>query len=148
MFEINMKKYAYMDSLKNHNGFSMVSMLITISIILLSIPFVSYLLNSLSYTTHYESLSVNQFYLFLRDELIQSSNIEVNSQSISYKLENGDVATFSQYKDLIRRQVENKGHEIYLRDIDKISFETVTHGVRTTIKTSQGVTYEKTLFLF
>src|SRR5699024_8409295 len=60
MFEVKMKKYAYMDSLKNHNGFSMVSMLATISVIFLSIPFVSYLLNSLSYTSHYESLSVNQ----------------------------------------------------------------------------------------
>src|SRR5699024_10520471 len=106
------------------------------------------ILNSLSYTSHYESLSVNQFYLFLRDELIQSPNIEVNPQSISYELENGDIATCAQYKDLVRRQVEYKGHEIYLRDVDQISFKKVTNGIQTTINLFHGQIYEYILFFF
>lgn len=136
-----------MATLKNDHGFSMVSMLAAVSLIFISLPFVAYLLSSLSYTSHYDALSVNHFFLFLRDELIEAEDIEIKPYSIDYEVENGEIATISHYKDLVRRQVGKRGHEVYLRDVEQIIFKTASYGIRVTIITSKGDRYAKTLFI-
>lgn len=136
-----------MATLKNDHGFSMVSMLAAVSLIFITLPFVAYLLSSLSYTSHYDSLSVNHFFLFLRDELIEAEDIEIKPYSIDYEVENGEIATISHYKDLVRRQVGKRGHEVYLRDVEQIIFKTASYGIRVTIITSKGDRYAKTLFI-
>lgn len=147
MLEINEKKYAYMATRPSSAGYSMISMLFTISIIFISLPFVTYLLSSLSYTTHQESVSVNQFFLYVRDELIGSEKYEISQHTMSYELENGDNASITQYQNLVRRQVQGKGHEVYLRNVQQLSFKPVTYGLRISIRTLQGELYEKTLFI-
>lgn len=144
-----MKKHVYTDTHRNEDGFSMISMLITITIIFISLPFLTYLLSSLSYSSHQELISVNQFFLFLRDELFESSHINIDHpQSISYELDNGDLATISKYNDLIRRRVEKKGHEIYLREISELLFKETPLGIEITITTRRGEVYEKKIILY
>ncbi|MBU5466390.1 ComGF family competence protein [Virgibacillus sp. MSJ-26] len=149
MSEKKLKKNAYSVIARNEFGFSMISMLTTITIIFISLPFLAYLLNSLAYSSHQEMISTQQFFLFLRDELTESPHIEViNPDAISYELKNGDVAEISFYNNLVRRRVEEKGHEIYLRDIDKLMFKKTSHGMLITVSTMQGEFYEKQIFLF
>lgn len=128
-------------------GYSMISMLFTISIIFISLPFITYLLSSLSYTSHQEAVSVNQFFLYVRDDLIESEKYEMGQHTISYELENGDNASITQYQNLVRRQVQGKGHEIYLKNVQQLSFKPVTYGLRVSVRTLQGELYEKTLFI-
>lgn len=145
MSETQLKKHAYMAIVKNEKGVTMISMLIAITIIFISLPFLAYLLSSLSYSSHQELISVNQFFLFLRDELVESSQIKVaNSSSIIYELENGNEVTFSKYNDLIRRQVDRKGHEIYLREVKALQFTEHPHGIVIKVTTNRGEVYEKT----
>src|SRR5699024_12821527 len=115
MLEKHWKKHAYTVIDNNEKGFSMISMLITITIIFVTLPFFSYLLSHLSYSSHQEFLSVNQFFLFLRDELIESHRVEiVDPQSINYELRNGEIAEISKYNRIVRRRRQGKGHEVVL----------------------------------
>src|SRR5690625_6010333 len=104
MLEKHWKKHAYTVIDNNEKGFSMISMLITITIIFVTLPFFAYLLCDLSYSSHQEFLSVNQFFLFLRDELIESPRVEiVVPQSINNELRNGQIAEISKYNDIVSR---------------------------------------------
>lgn len=149
MSERKLKKNVYTAIARNEFGFSMISMLTTITIIFISLPFLAYLLNSLAYSSHQEMISTHQFFLFLRDELTESPHIEIiNSDAISYELKNGDFAEISFYNNLVRRRVEGKGHEIYLRDVDSLTFKKTSHGMLITVSTMQGESYEKQIVLF
>lgn len=144
---MNKKECVYMATRKNEFGFSFASLLFTITIVFTTLPFVAYLLEHISYNSHQEYISVQQFFNYVRDELIESKNYHVNKDTISYQLENDDVSTFSKYQNLIRRQVNKKGHEIYLRDIQHLKIESVKYGVHLSITSIRGKTYEKTIIL-
>lgn len=149
MLEKHWKKHAYTVIDNNEKGFSMISMLITITIIFVTLPFFAYLLSHLSYTSHQEFLSVNQFFLFLRDELIESPRVEiVDPQSINYELRNGEIAEISKYNDIVRRRVQGKGHEVFLRDVKKLSLKRISNGIQVELTTKQGEIYEKQIILY
>src|SRR5699024_10853196 len=133
----------------NEKGFSMISMLITITIIFVTLPFFSYLLSHLSSSSHQEFFSVTQFFLFLRDDLIESPRVEiVDTQSINYELRNGEIAEISKYNDIVRRRVQGKGHEVFLRDVKKLSLKRISNGIQVELTTEQGEIYEKQIILY
>src|SRR5699024_5073249 len=102
MLEKHWKKHAYTVIDNNEKGFSMISMLITITIIFVTLPFFAYLLSHLSYSSHQEFLSVNQFFLFLRDELIEFPRVElVDPQSINYELRYGETEKSRKYQSIM-----------------------------------------------
>lgn len=136
-----------MVTLKNEFGFSFASILLTITLIFITLPFAAYLLDNLTYSSQQEAISVQQFVFYLRDELIQSESYKMNKSSISYKINDEEIGKISKYGDLIRRQVNNKGHEIYLRDIKDFSLESSTYGIHVVITTLSGEKYEETIIL-
>ena len=112
-------------------------------------PFLSYLTKSVSYDSNYEELSIQQFFKFLRDDVINAADYQVNSNKLYLTLNEEETAKIETYQDVqVRRQVNNKGHELYLRNIKELKFEEVSYGIRTTVISKQGVTYEKTIIFY
>lgn len=136
--------------LKNsEHGFTLLSNLLAIFIIGLILPFIINLYqatgNSPSYT---KEISIQQFFQFLRDDLANSESYDVENERLILTLYDGTPTTIEKYKDLIRRQVEGKGHEIYLRDIKSVLFEKLTYGIKTTITSFEGDKYVKHIVLY
>ncbi|MBP1950356.1 competence protein ComGF [Virgibacillus litoralis] len=137
-----------MDILQNEKGFSFLSAILTISILFILIPFTGYLLNGVNYTSNYEELSVQQFYFFLRDDVIKSTDIIVEPTKIILNQHDGSVVTIEKYQDLIRRQVDSEGHEIYLRHVQNIFFKSSEYGFHASIISTKGEQYEKTIIFY
>lgn len=133
-----------MDILRNECGFTAVSMIFAIIIFMLTIPFLSYLIQAINNESFYDEQSVMNFFYFLRDETYAAIDMEVNDQTLILTLINGDEASFSQYNTVIRRQVKGKGHEIYLRNVDDFNIEKTKTGFRINITTKKGMSYEET----
>ncbi|WP_092492574.1 competence type IV pilus minor pilin ComGF [Virgibacillus salinus] len=148
MLKIKLIKFACMDILQNEKGFSFLSVILTSTILFIIIPFTGYLLNGVNFTSNYEELSVQQFYYFLRDDVIKSTDIKVEPTKIILNQHDGSVVTIEKYQDLIRRQVNSEGHEIYLRHVQNINYKSTAYGFHASITSTKGENFEKTIIFY
>ncbi len=136
----------------DQKGFTFISMLVSLTILALTLPFVHYALSTLQLKqTYTEALSVQQFLIHLHDDLISSSSVHVANNQLHIRfLDRNDniekTATLSQYNNSIRRQVDRKGHEIYLHQVSDVIFEEQTDAIFLTITKESGEVYEKTIY--
>ncbi|MFZ3577849.1 competence type IV pilus minor pilin ComGF [Virgibacillus sp. DJP39] len=137
------KSRAYMGMLVNQKGFTLLSMLLTVAMLFITIPFLEYMTKSLSYTNNYTDLSYYQFFHFFRDDLIRSTNYTTYDQGIALSAVDGTIVTYEKYENVIRRQVNGTGHEVVIRGINSLNFESITYGIKTVISTTDGAVYEK-----
>lgn len=149
MLKRKKRSSVYTDTRKSERGFTFLSLLLTATILFMTIPLVTYLVKAADYSSHYQEISIQQFFYYLRDDVMKATTFAVPS-STELKLGNSDgtTVTIEQYKDLIRRRIEGEGHEIYLRDVADISFQKIAYGIRATVTSLQGETYEKTIILY
>src|SRR5690625_4566135 len=134
---------------KNEKGFTFLHLLVAITILSVSLPYLSYLLQAASYDNNYNEISVQQFFQYLRNDVIQSTGYRLRSSPsrINLELENGKTATFELYGNLIRRQVDGRGHEVYLRDVRQIRLKSLHYGFKLNITMAEGEIHEK-IFVF
>ncbi|OZU89979.1 hypothetical protein CIL03_02260 [Virgibacillus indicus] len=151
MLKKSKKPIVYMACRKDEAGFTFLSMLLVIGLLAVSLPFIAYLIKSAGFHSNYEELTAQQFFKFLRDETMSAVDYNVSSNTLYLTLNSGKIATIEKYEEeriQARRQVDGKGHEIYLMDIMDLKFKKVPYGFRTTVITKQGVPYEKTIIFY
>lgn len=137
-----------MDIWQNENGFSFVHLFASIAILFLMLPCVAGLINAVQYRSNYEMFSIQQFFQYLQTEMNEAVDFQVNDHILDIRLKNGDIASFEEYTNQIRRRVSGKGHEVYLRDIKHVTFKEMSYGVHTKIDTMDGKQYEKIIFFY
>ncbi|AXI09456.1 hypothetical protein CUC15_11210 [Oceanobacillus zhaokaii] len=151
MLENEEKTFVYLEYIKHERGFTFVSMLLTITILSITLPFTGYLLHSATNQSNYEQISVYQCFQFVRDEVIKSTDSLVvdGILQLNQKINNKPaLVTIEQYEKLIRRQVDGTGHEIFLFDVKELIFIDDPYGITIRISTLQGNTYEKRIVFY
>lgn len=140
---------AYTDYRINERGFTFITTLAMLSILALTLPILSYTLEAVRPNTTYDELSVQEFYRFMRDEMIHSHAFYIKENKLHLEQEIDETAIISLHDrgNQLRRQVNNRGHEIYLQDVAQVQFLNDPYGVRIVITDTKGETYEK-LFIF
>lgn len=106
------------------------------------LPFLVQLMSASSYETNYDELSIQQFFLFLRDELFIASDYKVNSGELIIDLPEGRQAYFVQMGSNVVRRVSG-GFDVFLREVEHIQFTKWTGGVQVSVTSLQGDQYEK-----
>ena len=143
-----MKQFVYMVINKSERGFTLLSMLITITVLFTTLPLLAHLIKSVNYSTNYDEISIQQFFQFLRNEFIMATDYHVSENRIILHLRDGKKVSFEKYQNVILRQVGGEGHDIYLRDVAEISFSSRSYGAHVAITSLQGVRYEKTIVFY
>ncbi|WP_010530982.1 ComGF family competence protein [Lentibacillus jeotgali] len=138
----------YTDIQKNEQGFTFISIFLAVSIIFMTLPFTAYLAKTIDATSNYNQLSVQQFFLFLRDEVIRASDIIVEPTGITLLQPDESRVVLKQYDDLIIRQLEDKGFEVYLRNVRDVEFTSTSYGLQATITTINGDQFEKNIIFY
>lgn len=118
-------------------------MFLAISIIFMTIPFTTYLIKTVDFTSSYDQLSVQQFFFFLRDEVIRAVEINVESSNITLLQPDESTVTLEQYDDQIIRRLDGTGFEIYLRNVRDVHFTASSYGLHASIITLNGDQFEK-----
>lgn len=140
------RKFAYTELWTNSAGFTLIELLITLTIVTMTLPLLSvFFLHFTASPKMKEDVSVQQFFIFLRNDAMTASRVYSENNKMFFVLANEEVAKIEQYQQVIRRQVDGKGHEIYLRDITSFSVQDVSFGSKVSVTTTQGETYEKTI---
>src|SRR5699024_7337938 len=107
-----------------------------------------YLINAVTYTDYFDELSVQQFFTFLRNEFMAGTNYYVSENQINFDDLDGRKVSFEKYNNVILRKVDRAGHDIYLRDVQHISFIDTSYGVTVEIISDEGEAYEKTIMYY
>ncbi|OAS85119.1 hypothetical protein A6K24_06300 [Metabacillus litoralis] len=105
----------------------------------------------LSHSQHPEDLRPYEWELFviqLHKDLKEASNITANKSEITFKNKLGESVRISQYKNLIRRQVDGTGHEIFLLKVKSVEFQQDLLGVQLFVESIAGKNYRHTFRTF
>lgn len=143
-----MKQFVYTVIDKSESAFTLLSMLITVTCLIVTLPFLVHLIHSVSYTDYMDELSIQQFYNFLRDEFISATNHSVSKNKVIIDDLEGRKVSFEKYNNIILRKVDGRGHDVYLRDVQDVIFTDVSYGVQVEIISLKGEAYEKTIMYY
>ncbi|MGM8213493.1 competence type IV pilus minor pilin ComGF [Virgibacillus sp. W0430] len=130
---------------KNELGFTLIHYLFLLTILTISLPLLSSLLQSMPDDSTTDELSIRAFTHFIRDDVIRAIDFEVNSDVLTLYLYDGKRATVSKYNNVVRRQVNGEGHEVYLIGVKDISFVPHSEGFYMQVVSEQGDKYEKSI---
>lgn len=143
-----MKSFVSTDYLRNEKGFNFITVLIMVTFIFLTLPFLGAALQITSPVNNHQELAVHEFFRFVRDDIIKSRDAYIIDDALYLLQEEDDLVVISQYYDLIRRQVNQTGHEIYLRDVKSLNFYEQALGITMVVTTIDGANYEKVLNVY
>ncbi|MCP8616850.1 ComGF family competence protein [Salirhabdus salicampi] len=134
---------------RHDNGYTFISILCSLGSFIVIIPFFFPLIKAIVAATSlhdFEMLSVEQFYHFFQEELYVSEEHQLRGEHTIDLYQQGKTITIDLYQDMIRRRVNDTGHEIMLFHVD--SFSLIKENESTLIfhiKTKRGNKYEKRL---
>ena len=110
---------------KNESGTTFLSVLITFVIVIITLPILVYLLTYVEPVKHHNELAVNQFFMFLRNDVLTSEHDYSDDNKMYFLLSTGEIAHIEQYQNVIRSQINGRGHEIYIRNIDYFTLQPI-----------------------
>ncbi|MCM3716790.1 ComGF family competence protein [Fictibacillus phosphorivorans] len=84
------------------------------------------------------------FFSMLGKEIREGKFFDVNNHSLFITLSNGDVAEFSKYHSLVRKQVNGLGHEVWVQNIRQMILKKHSNELLTVkLIDTQGNEYER-----
>lgn len=132
----------------NQAGYSFINLLLSLVIYFTIISSFTLILHFVSTQTHYpDDLKPFEWEVFLiqiQRELNEASNIETTTNQLSFQNKEGETVTIHQYQNLLRRQVEGRGHEIVLLQVKESAFIEENTGVTLKVVSTAGKNFSFT----
>lgn len=131
--------------IQKSNGFTLfetIFSLFLISIVLFLFPFI------LAYfkTAPAEKLQAKEvelFFIQISREIYNAKEMLIENKNLIVVLHNEDKVSYEQYNDLIRRRVNERGHEVLLQNIKAVDYELNHSLVVIRIEGKDGERYER-----
>lgn len=138
--------------MKSNKGFTFLEMLLTFSILLVILSFISPFLHVISKNTNLEfnKLEWEVFVQQVKMEIREANEVMINNKNdtVTFKNPRGQTILYEKYGDKIRRRVDGMGHEILLQQINHVSFHHKNKLIIISVMTSDGDTYETSMTSF
>ena len=131
--------------MKNELGFTLIGSLLRMVIISMTLPLLILLLAKVKVNANIESMSVQQFFFMLQNEINLVDRVSYDKETL-YLHEVEYTASIERYGQYLRRRVNNQGHEIYYRGIEKFTVEKHPVGIKVFLTTNTGDMYERILY--
>ncbi|MGM8214108.1 competence type IV pilus minor pilin ComGF [Bacillaceae bacterium W0354] len=119
---------AMFQTLKKSNGYTLLSVLLSLTIFLIITPMTSYILkplNTLNNYNYYQQYEMSQFKFFVKTELNKSKDIIIERDKIHFIHHDQTIVTFEKYTNLIRRRKNMTGHEVLLQGVKQLTIEQI-----------------------
>lgn|SRR5690625_155146 len=131
--------------LKSESGFTFFEMLLVLTILMITFPFIIFLLQQMQQFDDQENISVQHFFTFLHRDALRAQEVYNENNRLFFVINEHETASVERYNHVIRRRVNDKGHEIYVRDIESLLIQPLEYGFHIKITTLEGESYEKTI---
>jgi competence protein ComGF len=83
----------------------------------------------------------------MKKEIRMSTNIQVVSNHLILTEDNGTV-TFEKYENILRRRVNNSGHEVVLQNVSDVTFTLLPNRIRISVKDLHDKEYITNVYPF
>jgi competence protein ComGF len=93
-----------------------------------------------------DSQEVELFFMQAGQDIRDSVGLSEDGKTLYLEKPNGDSVSYESYEEIIRRQVNRKGHEVLLQNVDTVNFEILNGAVKMTVG-KKGVNYERVFAL-
>lgn len=133
--------------LRKDNGFTLVEMLVSLSIFIVISSFAAGLFTFFKTGLVEQSSSINQkewevFISQLKQDVWISTSRQVTGNRL-YLVVEEDVILIEQYQDKVRRRLNGTGHEVMLQEISRLEVDTNGRVVTITIYDKQGKSFSR-----
>lgn len=129
-----------------NEGFTLLEVLVSFSIILILTAFFPLLLKSLSSLTEKgEGIHPLELEVFIQQatkEVRNAKSVSVEGNVMVIINQADQRVTYEFYQKNIRRRVNGTGHELLLHGVESISYEEVRNGAIVNVKGSDEISYE------
>ncbi|WP_083855762.1 ComGF family competence protein [Amphibacillus jilinensis] len=144
----NLKKYSFISNYQSEMGFTIIEMLLAFSIILIILTIIPSIWKTTNLHRPTERFSVYQFFHFISDQVHENKLTNTSDDQILLTTIDGDFIRFSMHNNLIRRQVNRSGHEVFLQNVATLRVTTEDDYLLLTLTMESGGVYEKVIHLF
>ncbi|MFC0014810.1 MULTISPECIES: competence type IV pilus minor pilin ComGF [Allobacillus] len=113
---------------KNNQGFTLLSTLIALTILMLLSSLILPLLvtvQKIESPTYKKDYEWRQFHFYLMKEFNEAQFVTIEDQAIQFHLPNNIVNRYELYFDKIRRRGNESGHEVILTDVIELSIRKI-----------------------
>lgn len=136
-----------------NKGYTLIETVLALAglTLLLSLsPLVIHVLNNSPNEISLDPHEVELFFIQANMEVKDSVKLYLNQEKLILLKSNGDEVSYVHYKNLIRRQVDNRGHEPLLNNIRDVQFKLLGRGrgVKIIVTGTKGRSYERIFSLF
>lgn len=149
--KIHLRKKSKNVKCLSERGFTMLEMLFSFSIFCLIASFLPLMFTIMfNYESVEGSIQKMEWELFvsqLKKEVQSSDTAEVVNGELT--LFHGTQKTsFQQYRNLMRRRVDDRGHEVVLQNVEQVIFEKKGSSISVEVNDRFGKNHHATIFLF
>lgn len=127
----------------NKQGFTLINHLLRLVILFIFLPLLTLIISRAEMIHKNNIEDVYQFYIFVQNEINLASELNKVGNDLYITDINDHVIKISQYKDVIRRQVNQEGHEILLRNVQDMKIKAKERGFSLEIHLMNGESYER-----
>lgn len=136
--------YAYTGWKNNNGGFTYISILLSLIIIASTLPILGYFISNIEQKDNQTYISVHQFFIMVQYDRNNAITVSSDLYRIYFYLEDGETAILEPYKNSVRRRVEDKGHEIYIKEVESFKMSQKEESFTIHLEMLNGEYYEKT----
>ncbi|MDE5412285.1 competence type IV pilus minor pilin ComGF [Alkalihalobacterium chitinilyticum] len=117
----------------NQRGFTFIEVIIAFTLLLIIASVFPLVIKSIPIlpppTEQPHKFQVELFFNQFSMEVRETSEIEVTGDTLKLRKPDGTVTSIEKHGKLIRRRVNQQGHDVFLRHVSSVSYQLVPHGV-------------------
>jgi len=141
----------YIRNLNNERGISLLEALLSLFITLLILQALPYVLKTVwiySQQSPQKDVEVYQLYHFIEQDLYATRSVSKISDGVRLFKQNGDQVDIEQYGNMIRRQVNQQGHQGLLHNVKSFDVMINPESFSILLQKEGGSIYQKLFNLY
>jgi competence protein ComGF len=130
----------------DESGFTILEVLVSFAILLMVVMMVPSILRLAQINNEIPSYEIDVFIQQASVDIRKSKELRIEND-LELLMPNGDIVMIEQYKDMIRRRVNESGHEVFLQNVKQVSYRLENRGVTLFITDLDGNVYASRISL-
>lgn len=133
----------------NQKGFTLIESLLSLYILTFVSSLIILLLSTLFFKTSVQSIQpfeLENFVIQSQNEFREINDWKVEKNVIHMTTKFDEHITYSLYNKLIRRQVDNAGHEVLLQNVSTFTCSSFENGIKMTITDTNGKQFVRNIY--
>ncbi len=138
--------------MKNQKGFTLVEMLLSLTIFFVIVSFISPILSLANPNYDTDNLATEMeweiFIQQLTKEYRRAQHVSINEKNLSLQLNGEPLITYEPFSDKVRRRVDQSGHEVVLQFVKSIEYKHQNNLLRIKVVYKHGEIHETAIKTF